>query len=474
MGTTALYTPPLVAQPFPLRSAATSGTFVGQAYDSTSARALAGAEVGLARSDDLAQLRTTRADSTGRFRFDSLSAGSYLVGATHPRLDSLGIWQLSLIVDVADGAQASATLSVPAIPRLIDRYCGPGSYSDSSGMMIGTVRQSTPDRRAVKGGVRTSWSELALTARGFENRRPYRESETDAAGQFIVCDTPTNGVISVRAWHNTDSSGFVDLTVPPNGLLLRDLYVGPVEIQAQETAQARSDALAEAVVRNMQTRDVLGAVRGTVSRPDGAPLGDVRLSVSSSNAEVASSADGTFMLSALPTGTHILEARGVGYSPRRMPVDIIAGEVLTVSLEMDRFIALDPVKVRADRLTRMRGLEAFNERRQGAWGYFLGPTELAARNPMRLTDLLRRAPGVIVTPSSNVAGGDRIQMSGGCSPQFFVDGMRFDLGGGNIENLIFVNDIRAMEVYNRATTTPVQFSTLGGCGAIVFWTGPRE
>ncbi len=476
----------LGAQDAPQLGVSNSGVFTGQVYDSTTARPLAAAELGLTRSDNLAQLLTTRADSTGRFRFDSLSPGTYLVGATHPRLDSLGIRQLTLLVNIRVGTEASATLSVPPIPRLIDSYCGPGTYSDSSGMMIGTVRQAIPDRRSVQATVRASWSELALTSRGFESRRPYRESATDATGHFIVCDTPSNGVISVRAWHDADSSGFVDLTVPQNGLLLRDLYVGPVVTQGELQARLEARLQAQEQTRQ-QAREVapsnepantlaqhpLGAVRGTVRRPDGTALGDVRLSVSSSNTEVASSADGTFLLSALPTGTHTLEVRGVGLSPRRMPVDIVAGEVLTVALEMDRFIALDPVKVRADRLSRMRGLEGFNERRQGAWGYFLDPAEITQRNPVRLTDLLRRAPGVIVTPSSNVAGGDRIAMNGGCSPQFFVDGIRLDLNGNNIESLVFVNDIRAMEVYNRASITPPQFSTLGGCGAIVFWTGPR-
>jgi hypothetical protein len=73
-----------------------SGTFVGQVFDSTASRALAGAELGLIPVDDPANLRTVVADSAGRFRFDSLAPGRYLAGACHHFLDRAARVMLAL------------------------------------------------------------------------------------------------------------------------------------------------------------------------------------------------------------------------------------------------------------------------------------------------------------------------------------------------------------------------------------------
>ncbi len=171
-------------------------------------------------------------------------------------------------------------------------------------------------------------------------------------------------------------------------------------------------------------------------------------------------------------------ACSVGYAPLRTTVDIIGGEVPALSLEMEKFIALNPVKVRADRLTRMRGLEDSNERRKGDFGYFLDANQLARTNAVRVTDLLRRIPGVIIQPGTGMRAIERILMRDGsglqnfCAPQIFIDGSRIQLVDTNIENLLFTNNLRAMEVYNRSTITPPQFGSMEGCGAILFWTGP--
>lgn len=451
---------PLGAQEAVRVPATKAGALTGLAYDSTASRPLAGARLGLIRVDDPSQLRTVGADTAGRFQFDSLPPGRYLVGADHARIDSLGLAQLTLLVEIRDGATTTATLSLPSIRRLIAYRCGIGGVADTSGVWVGTLRRAIPDRRAVSGTVRAHWSEMVATARGLTLTAPYRQAQTDSLGRFFVCSVPPGGLMSVRAWSGADSSGFVDVDVPKNGLLLRDVYVAP-------SVEDGDGALR-------------GAVRGTVRRADGVPMDEVLLSVSSRNLEVTTTANGGFVLNALPPGTHTLEARSVGYAPLRTTVDIIGGEVLALSLEMEKFVTLDPVKVRVDRLTRMQGLEDFNERRKGGFGYFFDPAQLAQINAVRVTDLLRRIPGISILPGNGMRGIDRIRMRGGaafgiyCEPQIFIDGARIQMEDSNIENLLFTNDIRAMEVYNRSTITPPQFTSMDGCGAIVFWTGPRR
>jgi len=40
-----------------------------------------------------------------------------------------------------------------------------------------------------------------------------------------------------------------------------------------------------------------------------------------------------------------------------------------------------------------------------------------------------------------------------------------------VNSLVWVNQVRAVEVYARPTSVPAEYQTMTGCGAIVVWTG---
>jgi len=66
-------------------------------------------------------------------------------------------------------------------------------------------------------------------------------------------------------------------------------------------------------------------------------------------------------------------------------------------------------------------------------------------------------------------------MGGGyCVPAFFVDGMRMMVDDGNLDQVVNASEIRAVEVYSRASNVPPQFNTLTGCGSVVIHTGGRS
>ena len=98
------------------------------------------------------------------------------------------------------------------------------------------------------------------------------------------------------------------------------------------------------------------------------------------------------------------------------------------------------------------------------------------RNPFFMADLLRMTPGVQVIPGQF---GSRILMRGMgfsafCYPAVFIDGMKVMNVDGDIDAFVNVQEIRAMEVYPRGGSVPVQFQTLDGCGSLVIWTGGRR
>ena len=58
-------------------------------------------------------------------------------------------------------------------------------------------------------------------------------------------------------------------------------------------------------------------------------------------------------------------------------------------------------------------------------------------------------------------------------PAIFLNGALVGGGDGMLEDITSASDIRAVEIYARNASIPIQFETRNGCGSIVIWTGPR-
>ena len=64
--------------------------------------------------------------------------------------------------------------------------------------------------------------------------------------------------------------------------------------------------------------------------------------------------------------------------------------------------------------------------------------------------------------------------TGSCAPTVFVNGSRVMSDDGMIDNLVNPQDVKAVEIYTRTGSMPIQFQSLNGCGSIVIWTGARR
>src|SRR5262245_40298927 len=101
------------------RLAAAQAPVSGTVRDSLSRRPIAGAIVQLAASArDNPLSRSTTSDSLGRFNFDDVPVGRYMVGFLHPLLDSLGIEPVVSEVEVVGHRSVRVALATPAASRL--------------------------------------------------------------------------------------------------------------------------------------------------------------------------------------------------------------------------------------------------------------------------------------------------------------------------------------------------------------------
>ena len=203
-------------------------------------------------------------------------------------------------------------------------------------------------------------------------------------------------------------------------------------------------------------------------------MAEVQLILRGSAGQATTDARGGFVLSDLPAGTFTLEARHLGFAPKRMAVDLASHRATTVAVTLDKEVpVLNTVHVYGNARSNAT-LGGFLERRQQGLGHFFTRADIEKQHPIDISEIFRRVPGVDVI---SVGGfGHRLIIRGysglgACQPAFFVDGVRAALpDDGNIDDLVIPDDIVGIEIYNGESETPPQFEG-HGCGVVVIWTG---
>ena len=446
----------------------------GVVFDSVAGKPLASAFVQVAMVSDPSVSRSVRADDKGRFRVDSLQPGSWMLAAMHPRIDSLGIEQLARVVSIGDRGEQRATLAVPSMRTLVRDVCGDSAAAEGSGFVHGRLRRLPgAAERSEPAIVEVRWVDMlvSVTKGVGVTRMPRREAmPARPDGAFAVCGLPPGGTVRVRGFAGRDSTGIVELVVPEHGIARQDLAVGAVTHVSVDSQLVRRGS---------------GTLRGRVTGPGGAPLPNVAVVVWGAESPARSDSAGYWQLRQLPTGTHTVETRALGYQPERQIVDIgdaSAGNELLVTLS--RTVTLDTVRTRALRASLFEPtIRAFEKRRQIGIGTYRGPEEIDRIMPFEAAHLFGTIPGVRIVPSmeKSLMMGNKILMRGGstgepCAPDLVVDRMRIngDVHEGLIDNWVLFTQVRAVEVYQALTGTPPEFLRAGNqCGTIVIWTGRR-
>lgn len=461
----ALLAPPLVAQTRP--SAPVRARVRGEVVDSIRNRLLPGTTVQLSATDNSGRILSTTTNLQGVFQFDDVPAGVYLVGFLHPFLDSLGVESSLLRLEVSTDDPIALTLATPSAATLIEARCGPPAADMPRGMFFGTVRTASGAPLGAPARVRAQYNTNRVTERGLERVPNVRIATSTAEGTFAVCGVPGNTAITVRGFAGADSSGFVELPVPGNGLLLRDLVVG-----ASQRVQQRTSASGARVTSVLTGK---AALRGVARNQTGQPVNGARVTLWGTGVETTANASGQYQFTALPEGTYTVEVRAVGFQPHRAPADLVATRDNVADLTLTPLVTtVDTLRVRANRAVP---LEEFERRRKMGFGHFLTEDDIKKKGPTYMGDIFRGLPGVVTMPGQ--FGRDRVLirstgMTGDCAPAIFLNGLYVNIEDGDLDNIINPKDVRAIELYSRVASIPLQFQTRNGCGSAVIWTGARS
>ena len=456
----------LAQQPTPAPSAPAvqNGIVVGYIFDSTVTRPLAEANIQIVTKSDVTHGKSfsVLSDSSGFFRVTDVPPGDYLVTYFHPRLDELGL-TAPMLSFTTRGPRTDIELGIPTTQHVIALHCGARAAADSSGLLMGSVVQSDVPTPVAGASVTAQWFEVSFSARGMVRSTPTVRATTDENGRFSMCGLPGDAMLNVWAGLGKAVTGSVNVEVKPHRVATIQLSL--------DVADTVLTATASGPVRRGTAR-----VNGVVRSPSGAVLPGARVALRGTDVETVADANGAYALTNLPGGTQTLEARAIGFVPIARSVTLSARRPLRFDVRFDSAARiLQTVEVKGERVYDSATQEFMDAKKRG-FGYFIDRETIENRQPFQTSDLLRTAPGVMVTTSGMPGSEANIQIrgpssiSGSCQPGIVVDGLLLNGGAGDIDMLARPEDITGIAVYRGPSEVPVQYASGGSCGLIQIWT----
>ena len=450
---------------------------VGFVYDSIDGGPLVGAVVTVAGTD-----RQGVADSTGKFRIDSIPPGQYQVALFHPLLDSLGVAIGTNAIDFPGGRYAVLALGTPSATTIVNSFCPPEKRITGPGMLVGHVLDADTDEPAPGAKVSILWQQIeAGKLIGFHRLQRIREATVDQSGAYHICGMPTGIKGEVRATTPTFTTADVVADFSTSPIAIVSLHVAkPDTTTPVVAAVAPADTVkpkpgAPPPPKVIGLRHGQAVVSGTVLNTAGRAVVGADVTVMGAESKTVTDTSGKFTLRQLPAGTQTLVVRRLSYAPKGVPVDLSSRTPATVTVKLDVAPPSLPTVVVQEKYVQELAKVGFTDRKKSGLGRYLDRAQIEEHLPQVMTDVFETMPGIQVDYSSGqpVLKGSRTA-GGGCV-NYYVDGIQYkEQSPGDINDYMRPNELEAVEVY-QSSETPGQFTTPGSssCTTVVMWTKTR-
>jgi hypothetical protein len=395
-------------------------------------------------------------DAVGRFWIEGIPEGKYGATVSHPDLEQLGIASEARTVQVTRGAVTEVQLAMPGPAESIAAVC-PEQAGDVAAL-AGVVRDSVSGVPIPGARVVASWSEATRV-------------RADEAGRYRFCRLPPGVELTLEAEAAGHASGEVSIRSPGSGRFLRqDLHVPLVSVEGIVTRVTEAGT-------SGPTR-LVGRVFDAVSNE---PIEAVNVQIGARGLQRLTDTEGNFVFPRVEPGSHELALEHLAYGTRTDTVVVRGGELISVEVRMAmRPIELEPLTVVLERRPLPPKMHGFYDRMDRGWGNFITRERIENRQPLRVTQLIGDLPGVrlihlaagrylpILRRQVRFVDGRNLEP---CPPIVYLDGVPLLDGAYTIDEMVFPNDIEAVEVYKSAGTVPAKFGgSMAGCGVIVIWT----
>lgn len=223
-----------------------------------------------------------------------------------------------------------------------------------------------------------------------------------------------------------------------------------------------------------------GAIAAVVEDSSGLGIAGAELSVAGSAVHGFTDDRGRVRLAPIQPGVAALTVRRLGFQPVTQRVTVAAGPPTPARVELVAVAQrMAPVLVRGAARARDEPLAGFYARRQRGIGHFFTRADIEHADPLRLTDLFRRIPGMRIGSTRVLPAAVRMRGATNCPPLVWEDGMPAAAAEVDLD-AIPPGAVEAMEVYSGLAEAPMQFMppvNVKACGVIVIWSrrgGPVE
>jgi hypothetical protein len=398
-------------------------------------------------------------DSLGRFKVSGLKPGTYQIGIFHPVLDSLSLSLATKKFYVGADSSSFVMLAVPSRTSIIRSTCPPpGPRAQGRSAVIGRVTDPESMQPVAGAEVSIAWSQLEVSKEVGVRRTPrlLRDS-TNAQGEYRICALPSDMKATLQARKGSAVTAEVPIEL---GTDETELFLRPLLLSRADSGAKTGNSV----------------VSGTVIL-EGAPSNaGSRVELVGTNIVAMTNEKGQFTMRNLPSGSHVLMARHLGFGAETVPVDLSSREPRQVTIKLPKFVAtIEPVVVTAKRAASLDKV-GFTMRQKSGVGFYLGPEQIERLHPNYLTDLLRTVPGLQVSygPQGEQVTSSRgvTSLTGGSCVQYYVDDMPWQsVMPGDVNQFVNGSEVVGVEVYN-GPGTPPQYTRAGqgNCTTIVVWT----
>jgi hypothetical protein len=294
-------------------------TIAGSVYDSIAQRPLTGAHVHLVDAG-----RDAVADSLGRFRFDSVTAGEHSLWVDHPTLDALGLFSLAARVDAAPQLVTTPTFAIPSFATFWRRACGSAPLpGDGDGFVFGRISSNAPSAPVRAAAIEISWPAASGTPASLQSTV---RAKTDSTGDYVLCGIPDQQVVTLSTVSADSSSLPVSFRIGAERVARRDLtFLANTAIDS-----IVGDTSRVALFQTGEGATLSGVVRDSAGRA----IRDAHVAISGVTGELRSDAMGAFMLRGVPPGARVVAINASGYVAERRVVNLAAQDSSYIALSL--------------------------------------------------------------------------------------------------------------------------------------------
>lgn len=440
---------------------------LGTVFDSIARAPLAGAVVQIESRDSANALFSATTDSTGHFRIANLPSGRFLIGFYHDALTALGLDAPLRSFELVADTIVTVDIGVPSAAVVHALRCGTDPEKRNSGMLVGFVRDAIGVAAMPGTVVAVEWRAIALDSGNPRTVTQRAVATVSSDGTYLACALPADAPLMLRASAPGHRIVSGPVTVPVSGVARQD-------VRLADSATSRGTAI----------------LRGSVVHESGKPVANGRVTIPVL-ARDAAVQNGTFVLTGLPLGTWTVEARAVGLEPRSVMVDATErGDAATTITLSDHTQQLDAVTVVGEPSRDRRVLEdVMLHRRQGFASVFL-PGNPWLQGAQHVAEVLRAAKGFQYRSPTEVYGrpippqfypapaprGRVLRNANwGCANiAVYLNGDRVIGGLEDLDHVVTVREVLAVEAYPDMTAIPPQWRTSDGtCAVVAVWTSRR-